>query len=149
MVQIVRVVEALPEGFEALRGAARAEGIHNMDMLAEQWADGSQRFEEPGALFAAFVDGELVGVGGATPQAGLAEPAMRMRRLYIAPAFRRAGVGQALAGAMVQQGLQEAHLLTANARASQAAGPFWEAMGFKRVEASGFTHQLRANGGVC
>ena len=143
MVQIVRVVEALPEGFEALRAAARGEGIRNMDMLAEQWADGRQRFEEPGALFAAFVDGELAGVGGVTPQAGLAEPAMRMRRLYVAPAFRRAGVGQVLAGAMIQQGLQAARLLTANARASTAAPPFWEAMGFSGVTGADFTHQLR------
>lgn len=143
MVQIVRVVEALPEGFEALLAGACAEGVRNMHALAEQWADGSQRFEEPGALFAAFVDGELAGVGGVTPQAGLAEPAMRMRRLYVAPAFRRAGVGQALAGAMIQQGLQAARLLTSNARASEAAAPFWEAMGFSRTDGTDFTHQLR------
>lgn len=148
MVQIVRVVEALPEGFEALCAAARAEGVRNMDALAEQWADG-RGFAEPGALFAAFVEGELAGVGGVTPQASLAEPAMRMRRLYVAPSFRRAGVGQALAGAMIQQGLQAARLLTSNARASEAAGPFWEAMGFERIEADGFTHQLRADDGAC
>lgn len=143
MVQIVRVVEALPEGFGALRDAARAEGIRNMDMLAEQWADDSQRFEEPGALFAAFLDGELAGVGGVTPQMGLAEPAMRMRRLYVAPTFRRASVGQVLAGAMIQQGLQAVRLLTSNARASESTGPFWEAMGFEPVEAPDFTHLLR------
>jgi GNAT superfamily N-acetyltransferase len=148
VVQIARVVEALPEGFETLRAAARAEGVRNMDLLAEQWADDNQRFDEPGALFAAFLDGDLAGVGGVTPQLGLQEPAMRMRRLYVAPAFRRAGVGQALAGAMIQQGLQAARLLTSNARASEAAAPFWEAMGFRRVEADDFTHQLRADDGA-
>lgn len=142
MVQIVRVVEALPDGFAALAEAAHAEGIRNMEALALQWDDG-RGFAEPGALFAAFVDGDLAGVGGVTPQVGLAEPAMRMRRLYVSPAFRRAGVGQALAGAMIQQGLQTARLLTSNAQATAAAGPFWEAMGFEPVEADGFTHQLR------
>ncbi|MDB5468444.1 MAG: family N-acetyltransferase [Caulobacter sp.] len=142
MVQIVRVVEALPAGFETLRAVARAERVRNMEALAQQWDDGRE-FAEPGALFAAFIDGDLAGVGGVTPQAGLTEPAMRMRRLYVAPAFRRRGVGQALAGAMIQQGLQAARLLTANARASKAAPPFWEAMGFEPVEADGFTHQLR------
>lgn len=142
MVQIVRVVEALPDGFAALAEAARAEGRRNMAALAEQWEDG-RGFADPGALFAAFVDGDLAGVGGVTPQAGSGELAMRMRRLYVAPGFRRAGVGRALAGAMIQQGLQAARQLTANAKASDAAAPFWEAMGFEPVAGADFTHQLR------
>ena len=141
-VLIVRVTEDLPEGFEGLRDQARAEGVRNMNLLAEQW-DGGRGFADPGALFAAYVEGELTGVGGVTLQTNLDEPAMRMRRLYVVPAFRRSGVGQALAGAMIQQGLQAAHLLTANAGATDAAAPFWEAMGFERVEGSGFTHCLR------
>lgn len=144
MVQIVRVVENLPEGFEALRAQAQAEGVRNMTLLADEWTDGSNRFDEPGALFAAFLDGDLAGVGGLTPQAGLARPAMRMRRLYVAHGFRRSGVGQALATAMIQQGLQEASILTANARASAAAGPFWEALGFAPApERSNFTHWMQ------
>jgi GNAT superfamily N-acetyltransferase len=67
---------------------------------------------------------------------------MRMRRLYVRPAYWRSGVGRALAAAMMQQGLQSAVVLTVNARASEAAGPFWEAMGFRRVEAPGYTHRL-------
>lgn len=141
-VLIVRVTEDLPEGFEGLRHQAQAEGVRNMNLLAEQWG-GGRGFADPGALFAAYVEGELAGVGGVTLQTDLDEPAMRMRRLYVAPAYRRSGVGQALAGAMIQQGLQAAHLLTANARATDAAAPFWEAMGFERVEGSGFTHRLR------
>ncbi len=141
-VLIVRVTEDLPEGFEHLHGQAQAEGVRNMEALVRQWADG-RGFADPGALFAAYVDAKLAGVGGVTPQTGLDEPAMRMRRLYVAPAFRRVGVGQALAGAMIQQGLQAVCLLVCNARASEAAGPFWEAMGFQRVEAPDFTHLLR------
>lgn len=143
MVQIVRVVETLPDGFAALADTARAEGVRNMGVLAGQWGKDGAIFAEPGALFAAFIDGDLAGVGGVTPQNDLTEPAMRMRRLYVAPSFRRSGVGQALAGAMVQQGLQAARLLVCNARAGDAAGPFWEAMGFERVHGEGFTHQLR------
>lgn len=138
-----RVTHTLPEDFPALAKQAAAEGVRNMALLADQWRDGTQRFEEPGALFAAFVDGALAGIGGVTPQSGLAEPAMRMRRLYVAPPFRRQGVGQALAGAMIQQGLQVARLLTANARASDAAPRFWEAMGFAAVMAPDHTHQMR------
>lgn len=141
MLQIVRVIDELPEGFETLLAEARSEGVRNMSLLAEEWASGKQRFDAEGAaLFAAFVGGELAGVGGVSAESS--EPAMRMRRLYVRPQFRRSGVGRALAGAMMQQGFEGAGVLTANARASDAAGPFWEAMGFRRIDAAGYTHRL-------
>jgi ribosomal protein S18 acetylase RimI-like enzyme len=68
---------------------------------------------------------------------------MRLRRLHVRPAFRRAGVARALAGAMMQQGFQAAPLLVLNAAASDAAPPFWETMGFERVDWPGITHALR------
>lgn len=122
---------------------AAAEGVRNVGTLAAQWASGEQRFDEPGALFAALVEGELAGVGGVSVETGLAEPAMRMRRLYVRPAFRRTGLATRLAGAMMQQGFQAAPLLTLNAAASPAAPPFWEAMGFAPVDWPGITHALR------
>ena len=144
VVVITRVVETLPDGFDVILEAAASEGVRNMAMLAAQWAGGEQRFDDPGALFAALVDGDLAGVGGVTVETGAGEPAMRMRRLYVLPMFRRFGVGRRLAGAMIQQGFQTAPLLTVNAAASEAAGPFWEALGFVRADATpGATHALR------
>jgi len=143
LVQIIRVADDLPEGFAKLSAEAKAEGVRNMTLLADQRASGEQRFDSGGAaLFAAFGGGELAGVGGVSAEAS--EPAMRMRRLYVRPRFRRSGVGRALAGAMMQQGLQASSVLTVNARASDAAGPFWEALGFRPVEAPGYTHRLEA-----
>lgn len=142
-VQIVRIEGQLPEAFPTLRAQADAEGVRNMTLLAEQWAAPDNPFQDPGALFAAFVGRELAGIGGVTPQAGLTRPAMRMRRLYVAPAFRRHGVGRMLAAAMIQQGLQSANLLTCNARATAAAPPFWKAMGFAPApEGLGFSHWM-------
>lgn len=132
--QVVRVSDDLPDGFAVLRAEARSEGVRHMDLLAEQWPQSDL------TLFAAYTDGELAGVGGVSPEAS--EPAMRMRRLYVRPAYRRCGVGRALAGAMMQEGLQSARVLTCNARASEAAGPFWEEMGFEAVEAEGYTHRF-------
>lgn len=143
VVRLVRVVESLPDGFAVMLGEAAAEGVRNMALLADQWASGEQRFDDPAALFAAIVDGELAGVGGVTAETALPRSAMRMRRLYVRPPFRRAGVGRALAGAMMQQGLQVAPLLVLNAAASDAAAPFWEAMGFERADWPGITHALR------
>lgn len=145
MFQIVRVIEELPGGFDELLAESQAEGVRNMTLLAEQWAGAEQRFDADGAaLFAAFIDGELAGVGGVSAET--AEAAMRMRRLYVRPAFRRSGVGRALVGAMMQQGFEGADVLTVNARASDAAAPFWEAMGFEPVDAPGYTHRLRRGG---
>lgn len=135
MLQIIRVVGGLPGGFDLLLAEARNEGVRNMTLLADQWGDDPDL-----TLFAAFVDGELAGVGGVSPEATM--PAMRMRRLYVRPPHRRQSVGRALAGAMMQQGLAVSEALTVNARASAAAAPFWEAMGFEPVEGAGFTHWL-------
>ena len=144
VVLITRVVETLPNGFDVILQAAESEGVRNMAMLAAQWTRGEQRFDDPGALFAALVDGDLAGVGGVTVETGAGEPAMRMRRLYVLPMFRRFGVGRRLAGAMMQQGFQAAPLITLNAAASDAAAPFWEGMGFERADAMpGVTHVMR------
>lgn len=143
VVTILRVVEALPHGFDVMSAEASAEGVRNMAMLKAEFGSADDPYVDPGVLFAAFADGALAGVGGVTVQAGLAEPAMRMRRLYVRPAFRRAGVARALAGAMMQQAFQAAPLLVLNAAASAAAPPFWEAMGFERVEWPEITHALR------
>lgn len=141
--QIVRVEDDLPEGFPALRALADAEGVRNMGILAGQWAQSDNPFRDPGALFAAFADGELAGLGGVMPQTVRDRPAMRMRRLYVAPAARRLGVGRLLASAMMQQGLQAADILIANALATEAAPRFWEAMGFVTApEGLGFSHWM-------
>lgn len=139
----MRLVEAMPREFDVIIAEAAAEGVRNMALLAAEVGGPGDPFREPGALFSAWVDGDLAGVGGVTVETGLGEPAMRMRRLYVRPPFRRAGVARALAGAMMQQGFQAAPLLTLNARASPAAPPFWEAMGFGRVDWPGITHALR------
>ena len=143
VVRVVRLVEALPDEFAAILVEAAAEGVRNMAMLASEFGSADDPYRDPGALFAAFVGGELAGVGGVTAETGLAEPAMRMRRLYVRPGFRRTGVARALAGAMTQQGFQAAPLLTLNAQASAAASPFWETMGFERVDWPRITHALR------
>lgn len=142
-IMIVPVGEQLPEHFEFLREQAAAEGVGNMDLLALGWFTGSERFSAPSALFAAYVNGSLAGVGGVTPQADLAEPAMRMRRLYVAPVFRRLGVGRMLAEHMIAHGLRQAGLLTVNARASSVAPRFWRAMGLSPVLAPDHTHERR------
>lgn len=144
MIQLIRIIDDLPDGFDALLADAAAEGVGNMALLAEGWASGDQRFDGDGeALLGALLAGQLAGVGGLSVEPAAAEPARRVRRFYVRPAFRRQGVARALATALIQEGLDQADLLTVNAAASPAAPPFWQAQGFSRDTTGPWTHVLR------
>ena len=143
MLQLVRIFDELPEGFGDLVAEASGEGVRNMALLAERWRAGV-RFEGDGeALLTAFLAGELAGIGAMTPEPAALEPARRLRRFYVRPALRRRGVATALASALIHEGFDSVRLLTVNARASDAAAPFWEAQGFAPDTSGPWTHVLR------
>ncbi|MET0272404.1 MAG: GNAT family N-acetyltransferase [Phenylobacterium sp.] len=139
--QIVRVLEDLPDGFATLRAEAAAEGHRHMDRLTAEWDDDPRQFT---ALLAAFVDGELVGVGALTPEPAI-EPgaAWRMRRLYVRPSARRRGVASALANALLTEALGLTRLVTVHA-GSDEAGRFWESLGFQPVDERPWSHRYSA-----
>jgi GNAT superfamily N-acetyltransferase len=141
--QLVRVTGALPEGFALLRSEAEAEGRRQLSRLAAEWASTPTMFH---GLLTAYADGELAGIGGITDEPeGAGEPAWRMRRLYVARGSRRQGVGQALAGALLQEALGAVRLVTVHAGDAEAAR-FWEAMGFETVVGRGWSHAFRGGG---
>jgi GNAT superfamily N-acetyltransferase len=136
--QLVRVAAGLPEGFGALRAEAEAEGHRHMGRLAQEAADQGLLL----ALLAAFDAGQLVGVGAITRDP--ADPgAIRMRRLYVAPAARRRGVGSALANALLCEALAETPTVTVHAGNTRAAR-FWEGLGFVPVAGRPWSHVYSA-----
>jgi GNAT superfamily N-acetyltransferase len=138
MIEIRRLTD-LPPDIEILRTEAAADGIRNMGILVEDWESGKERYDRPGeALFGAFDGARLVGIGCVKIETAL--PAMRMRRLYVLRAARRHGTGHTLAQAMIARGFESAGRLTCNA-IPPGAGEFWDAMGFERVTADGWTHE--------
>ena len=145
MLQLVRVVEALPDDFDRLRGLADAEGHRHMGRLADDWASGAQRFDREGeALLAGYSDGALVAVGGITWEPALAPgAALRMRRLYVAPEARRQGVAMAIANALLQEALAHTRQVTVHA-GNPGADRFWDAQGYRRVEGRAWSHELLA-----
>ena len=148
LIQLIRIIDDLPDGFPALLADAASEGVGHMARLAEGWASGDQRFDEDGeVLLGALLAGTLVGVGGLSVESAAPEPARRVRRFYVRPAFRRQGVARALASALIQEALDQIDLLTCNAAASPAAAPFWEAQGFSRDNSGPWTHVLRRSAG--
>ncbi len=143
MVQLVRLTDSLPEGFDALMALASEEGHWNMARLADEVATGATTFI---ALLAAMSAGDLVGIGGMTfePEPAL-EPAIRMRRLYVVPSARREGVARTIVSALLQEAWDQVDLVTVRA-GSKDAGRFWATQGFSVVEGLPWSHQARRSG---
>ena len=135
------VMEDLPASFDGLRAEALAEGHRFVERLAADWMSRAMRFDREGeALLAAHVNGVLAGIGGLTIEP-VVPGAVRMRRFYVCPAFRRSGVGRQLATALLER-VSAGRLITVNA--APASFPFWESVGFTPVARDGHTHILTA-----
>jgi GNAT superfamily N-acetyltransferase len=133
------VLYVLPAGFDALRAEALAEGFRQVERLGADWEAGRTRFDRDGeALLAARLNGVLVGIGGLTIEP-VVPGALRMRRFYVRPAFRRIGVGRQLVTALLA-GVAGDRSITVNA--APASIPFWESVGFDPDLRDGHTHIL-------
>lgn len=140
MLQLVRVVDELPAGFDALQAEAEAEGHRNLTRLAVEWAAHPAGFI---AVLGALDEGVLVGIGALTPEpAPASEPALRIRRLYVARRVRRRGVARTLVNALLQEALGEVRLVTVNAHPASVG--FWEALHFAPVPDQPWTHTFSA-----
>jgi GNAT superfamily N-acetyltransferase len=138
------VIGDLPAGFETLRAEAVAEGFRQVERLAAEWASRTTRFDRKGeALLAARLNGVLAGIGGLTIEP-VVPGALRMRRFYIRPRFRRGGVGRKLATALLERTRHTHRLITVNAAAGSIL--FWEALGFEPDMREGHTHVLNPKG---
>jgi GNAT superfamily N-acetyltransferase len=134
------VVENLPAGFDVLREEARAEGYLFVERLAADWEARRMRFDREGeALLAAYIRGVLAGIGGLTIEPVLSG-ALRMRRFYVRPLFRRGGIGRGLATALLERARTTSLLVSVNA--APASFSFWESLGFTPDMRDGHTHLL-------
>lgn len=133
----------IPAGLVSLLELGTAEGIGVVSGVLERWDSGEQRFDNTGETLLVAVDraGLVVGIGGITPCPHV-EGALRMRRFYVDPRSRRHGVAGDLARALIEQGFKTTSTITCNARASDAAAPFWESLGFSQSPLAGITHVL-------
>ena len=122
--------------FETLRAEAHREGYRMLGTLAVDWASGATRFDRAGeALLAAYDGDALAGIGGLTQEPAI-RAALRMRRFYVRTAYRRRGVGHALAAELLRTA--NAGIIMVNAAAGSEA--FWEALGFVGDARDGRTH---------
>jgi GNAT superfamily N-acetyltransferase len=138
---LVTVSTTLPDDVDILQRAAAAEGIPLVARMISEWHSGVQRFSGAAeCLLVARVGGHLAGVGGLTRDP-VVPAALRMRRFYVLPRYRRLGLAKMLVEALLAQAPQDISIGVNVGPA--AAVPFWEAVGFVAVHRDGITHQYQ------
>lgn len=129
--------------FHALKDESRLDGYWMLVTLAEGWANGSNRFLKRGeVLYGAWQGRDLVGVCGLNVDPYLGDRSQgRVRHLFVSAAHRRNGLGRMLVEAIIDRARQ--HFSVLNTRAPRQAFPFYERLGFQRVEEQEFvTHRM-------
>jgi ribosomal protein S18 acetylase RimI-like enzyme len=143
-VVVERLVQSPAECLGALIAESEAGGLRLVRRLADEWASGANRFDQPGeALFVARIAGEIVGVCGLNLDPYAAAPTVgRVRHLYVPLAHRRRGVARRLMAevlAAARGPFLRLHLRTQN----PAAAALYERLGFRpRDDVADSTHVL-------
>ncbi|MFZ1755934.1 MAG: GNAT family N-acetyltransferase [Caldilineaceae bacterium] len=130
---------------ESLLAASRAEGYNFVDRLVDDFADGSNRFDQTGeALFGVYAEGQLIAIGGLNRDPYLPdENAGRVRHVYVLSAHRRHGAGRLLIEAIIHAARPHFRLLTLRTF-SPAAAIFYQALGFRTDPTiANATHHMR------
>jgi GNAT superfamily N-acetyltransferase len=131
MVTVERIVDLAPAPLTTLVAESERSGLRFVRRLTAEWASGINRFDRPGeALFAARVDGHLVGVCGLNVDPYTAEERVgRVRHLFVMEAQRRHGIGRRLVAEVIaaaRGSFDRLRLGTTNPEAAR----LYEALGF-------------------
>lgn len=125
----------LPEGFEALVLASEREGFEFVRRLEREWRAGVNRFDRPGELLLASVDGGvIIAVGGINRDPYLDDPRVgRLRHVYVLPEQRNTGVGAALVKALIAAALGHFERLRLRGATSRSDS-FYARLGFQKID---------------
>ncbi len=95
-VDIRKVIE-LPPQLLILEKEAVAQGFRFVTRLIDDWESGNNRFDAQGeCLMGAFLNDDLVGIGGVSRDLRTQSNTGRLRRVYIAGSYRGQGIGRIL-----------------------------------------------------
>jgi GNAT superfamily N-acetyltransferase len=139
-----RLHELPPDGLADLVAESERLGFRFVRRLRDEWAAGVNRFDRPGeALFAASLDGRVVGVCGLNADPYASDPRVgRVRHLYVLVAYRRAGIGRRLVAEVVTAARGTFDRLRLRTDDPDAAR-FYERLGFRpRAGLEHCTHAL-------
>ena len=143
-VLIERLSELPADRLGPLVAESEQVGLRFVRRLADEWTSGRNRFDRPGeALFAAVVEGRMIGVCGLNvdPYAG-APTVGRVRHLYVLSDHRKVGVGQRLVREVVAAARGPFGMLRLCTE-NPAAARLYERMGFRRcTDVAACTHLM-------
>jgi GNAT superfamily N-acetyltransferase len=140
---IERVNDLAAGCLDALLAESEQAGSLIVRRLVDEWARGANRFDRAGeALFAARIEGRLVGVCGLNVDPYSAEAGLgRLRHLYVLSAYRRRGIGRQLVAEVIAAARGRFDRLRLSTRNLEAA-QLYERMGFGSTEAAHCTHAM-------
>ncbi|HEX6065283.1 MAG TPA: GNAT family N-acetyltransferase [Longimicrobiales bacterium] len=120
---------------------ASAEGFQFLERLVAQMENDTVRIDAADEFFVCAIDhGEIIGVGGVTPDPYRAEPGVgRVRHVYIRPESRRAGIGRALIMEIERRARSRYGTLRLRTDTPRGAR-FYEAIGYRPIVDPDATH---------
>lgn len=90
----IQQIAQLPPQILALEKEAVDEGFRFLTRLVTEWHSGANRFDAPGeCLMAAYLNQQLIGIGGLSVDPYAGNNAARLRRVYVAASSRGATCG--------------------------------------------------------
>ncbi|MBV4510218.1 GNAT family N-acetyltransferase [Pseudomonas sp. SWRI22] len=138
----IQHITYLPAEVLTLEKEAIAEGFRFLTRLISEWHSGKNRFNAPGeCLMAAYLNQQVIGIGGLSVDPYNQPNTARLRRVYVAPAARNQHVGHALVKALVAHAalhFQKVRLSTD----TSAGNAFYLRCGFMRTEDVHATHLM-------
>jgi GrpB-like predicted nucleotidyltransferase (UPF0157 family) len=127
----------------ALIAESEQHGLSFVRRLATEWTSGANRFDRPGeVVLIARAARQVVGVCGLNVDPYAARDDVgRVRHLYVLTAHRRFGVGRQLVTEIIEAARGRFDLLRLSTN-NPAAAPLYEALGFRRADATDCTHVM-------
>nr|WP_225923860.1 GNAT family N-acetyltransferase [Pseudomonas shahriarae] len=136
----IQRITHLPPQILDLEKTAVAEGFRFLTRLTSEWQSGTNRFDGPGeCLMAAYLNQQLVGIGGLSVDPFTHDRTGRLRRVYVAPLSRGQQVGRRLVSALLAHAalhFESVRLYTDTPDGST----FYLRCGFIRTEDADATH---------
>ncbi|WP_110950712.1 GNAT family N-acetyltransferase [Pseudomonas bohemica] len=143
----VQQIAALPAQLRVLEQEAITQGFRFLTRLIAEWESGANRFDEPGeCLMAAYLNEQLVAIGGLSRDPYLQDDTGRLRRLYVADAARGRNVGRTLVKRLVERAAQRFRVVRLSTDTPDGAA-FYLRCGFLPLDDAHATH-IKFLGGV-
>ena len=133
-VQVSRISELDEVAIAHLLAESQSQGFRLVERLVQDFSTGVNRFDRAGeVLFAASLEGRVVGIGGLNQDPYCNDPKVGcFRHLYVESVWRPQGIGRLLVGQIVDEASKHYQLLTL--RTNTLAGDrFYQRLGFKTV----------------